>query len=123
MGVHIANNPWRTIALSWLVVGLCGLGFFRFHQEKSPMKLWVPQNSKFLHDTNWMIEHFKEGNRVETVMLTGSDVLRPEVLQRLANITEDIVSVAVTNSKGATVSWKEVCFKYVWIWVLGKTLF
>lgn len=111
LGVHIANNPWRTIALSWLVVGLCGLGFFRFHQEKSPMKLWVPQNSKFLHDTNWMIEHFKEGNRVETVMLTGSDVLRPEVLQRLANITEDIVSVAVTNSKGATVSWKEVCFK------------
>lgn len=111
LGVHIANNPWRTIALSWLVVGLCGLGFLRFHQEKSPMKLWVPQNSKFLHDTNWMIEHFKEGNRVETVMLTAEDVLTPEVLQRMANITDEIVSVAVTNSKGRTISWKEVCFK------------
>lgn len=111
LGVHIANNPWRTIALSWLVVGLCSLGFFRFHQERSPMKLWVPQNSKFLHDTNWMIEHFKEGNRVETVMLTSPDVLTPEVLQRLANITEDIVSVAVANSKGHTISWKDVCFK------------
>lgn len=75
------------------------------------MKLWVPQNSKFLHDTTWMIDHFKEGNRIETVMLTGADVLTPEVLQRLVNITDEVVSFSVTNSKGKTIGWNEVCFK------------
>lgn len=45
------------------------------------MKLWIPHGSKFLHDTNWMIEHFQEGNRIETIMITAPDVLVPEVLQ------------------------------------------
>lgn len=48
------------------------------------MKLWVPQDSKFLHDTNWVIDNFKEGNRIETVMLTAPDVLTPEVLRKVS---------------------------------------
>lgn len=111
LGRFIANNPWRTIIACWLIVAFCSLGFLRFHQEKSPMKLWVPQNSKFLHDTNWVIDNFKEGNRIETVMLTAPDVLTPEVLQKLAEITEEIVSLTVINSHGKMVGWNEVCFK------------
>ncbi|XP_055641683.1 protein patched homolog 3-like [Toxorhynchites rutilus septentrionalis] len=111
LGHHIANNPWRTIALSWFVVALCSVGFIRFHKEKSPMKLWVPQNSKFLHDTNWLIEHFKEGNRIEAVILTAPDVLTPEVLLKMATITDEISAMKIVNSKGETVSWEDVCFK------------
>ncbi|KXJ79597.1 hypothetical protein RP20_CCG000345 [Aedes albopictus] len=111
LGRFIANNPWRTIIGSWLVVAVCSLGFLRFHQEKSPMKLWVPQDSKFLHDTNWVIDNFKEGNRIETVMLTAPDVLTPEVLRKLADITEEIVNLTVTNSHGKSFGWNEVCFK------------
>ncbi|XP_058824384.1 NPC intracellular cholesterol transporter 1-like [Topomyia yanbarensis] len=111
LGRHIAQNPWRTILVSWIIVACCSLGFLRFHKEKSPMKLWIPQNSKFLHDTNWLIEHFKEGNRIETAMLTAPDVLTPEVLQQLAAITEDIVAQKALDSTGKTYTWKDVCFK------------
>ncbi|XP_055603663.1 protein patched homolog 3-like [Uranotaenia lowii] len=111
LGRHIANHPWHTIILCWLCVALCSLGFIRFHKEKSPMKLWIPQNSKFLHDTNWMIEHFKEGNRIETVMLTAPDVLTPEVLLRLADITDNISAITITDSHGEEAGWKDVCFK------------
>ncbi|XP_053693061.1 patched domain-containing protein 3-like [Sabethes cyaneus] len=111
LGRHIAKNPWRTIAISWLVVACCSLGFFKFHKEKSPMKLWIPHNSKFLHDTNWLTENFKEGNRLEMVMLTAPDVLTPEVLQQLAALTEDIVALEASDNKGKTYTWKDVCFK------------
>ncbi|XP_062553950.1 patched domain-containing protein 3-like [Armigeres subalbatus] len=111
LGRLVGNNPWRTIIACWLVVAICSLGFLRFHQEKSPMKLWIPQDSKFLHDTNWVIDNFKEGNRIETVMLTAPDVLTPEVLQKLADITDKIMNLTVINSHGKTIGWNEVCFK------------
>ncbi|XP_055549152.1 patched domain-containing protein 3-like [Wyeomyia smithii] len=111
LGRHIAKNPWRTIVISWLVVACCSLGFFQFHKEKSPMKLWIPHNSKFLHDTNWLTEHFEEGNRIETVMLTAPDVLTPEVLQQLASITEEVVALEASDTKGRSYTWKNVCFK------------
>ncbi|XP_065087008.1 NPC intracellular cholesterol transporter 1-like [Ochlerotatus camptorhynchus] len=111
LGRLIANHPLRTIIVSWLVVAVCGLGFFKFHHEKSPMKLWIPQNAQFLHDTNWVIENFKEGTRIETVMLTAPDVLIPEVLQKMSEITDEIENFIITNSKGGTVNWDKVCFK------------
>uniref|UniRef100_A0AAG5CW11 SSD domain-containing protein n=2 Tax=Anopheles atroparvus TaxID=41427 RepID=A0AAG5CW11_ANOAO len=111
LGHWIANNAWKTIGLCWLLVALCSVGFVRFHKEKSPMKLWIPQGSKFLQDTNWLIEHFKEGNRIETVMITAPDVLVPEVLQTLASITEQVEGFKFGNSEGQRLGWTDVCHK------------
>ncbi|XP_035775946.1 NPC1-like intracellular cholesterol transporter 1 [Anopheles albimanus] len=111
LGYWISNNAWKTIGLCWLLVALCSIGFVRFHKEKSPMKLWIPHGSKFLHDTNWMIEHFQEGNRIETIMITAPDVLVPEVLQTLATITEEVENFKFRNSKGETNGWTDVCHK------------
>ncbi|KXJ77899.1 hypothetical protein RP20_CCG006239, partial [Aedes albopictus] len=111
LGRFVASNPWRTIIACWLTVAVCSLGFLRFHHQRDPLKLWVPQESKFLRDTKWLIDNFQEGNRIETVMLTAPDVLTPEVLLRLADITEKIVNLTITNSKGENFDWNEVCFK------------
>ncbi|XP_058455375.1 NPC intracellular cholesterol transporter 1-like [Malaya genurostris] len=110
LGRNIAKNPWQTILVSWIIVACCSLGFLRFHNEKSPMKLWIPQNSQFLYDTNWLIDHFKEGNRIETVMITAPDVLTPEILLQLVTITEEVVAQKAFDSKGKAFTWNDVCF-------------
>uniref|UniRef100_A0A182SZC3 Uncharacterized protein n=1 Tax=Anopheles maculatus TaxID=74869 RepID=A0A182SZC3_9DIPT len=115
LGYWIANNAWKTIGLSVLLVAVCSVGFIRFHKEKSPMKLWIPLGSKFQHDTNWLIEHFQEGNRIETVMITAPDVLVPEVLQTIAKITEEIEGFTFHNSEGQRLGWTDVCHKVPFI--------
>ncbi|XP_058058482.1 patched domain-containing protein 3-like [Anopheles bellator] len=111
LGYWISKNAWKTIGLCWLLVAVCSIGFVRFHKEKSPMKLWIPLGSKFQHDTNWMIDHFQEGNRIETVMITAPDVLVPEVLQTIATITEEVERFKFQNSEEKNLGWTDVCHK------------
>lgn len=77
--------------MKWLIgsavivlVSLSGLYFF--HQEKNPVKLWVPQDSDFVHDTEWMIQQFGQGLRTESMILTADNVLEPEVLVKVFTI-------------------------------------
>nr|CAD7259163.1 unnamed protein product [Timema shepardi] len=58
------------------------LGLLRFYQEKHPLKLWIPPNSDFSHDTEWLITQFGEGIRTQAVLVTAPDVLTPHVLQQ-----------------------------------------
>lgn len=68
-----------------VLISLSGLYFF--HQEKNPVKLWVPQDSDFVRDTEWMFEQFEQGLRMENMILTADDVLEPEVLARVSTFT------------------------------------
>merc|ERR1711871_654497 len=45
LGWNIANNPWKTIIGSILLVVAMGAGFARFKSENRQDKLWVPQDS------------------------------------------------------------------------------
>lgn len=47
------------------------------------MRLWVPQDSEFVRDTEWMFEHFGQGLRMEGMILTADNVLEPEVLAKV----------------------------------------
>jgi Niemann-Pick C1 protein len=97
------------ICCSVLVI-LCLGGLFRFRQEKNPLKLWVPADSDFIRDTEWLISTFKEGQRIENMIFTADDILEPEALVQLNEITKKIFNVR-TNSN-PSISWMDVCFKY-----------
>lgn len=43
IGFKVAEHPWYTIALCWLIVICCSFGFILFNHEKDPLKLWVPK--------------------------------------------------------------------------------
>lgn len=55
-------------------------GLYCFHQEKNPIRLWIPQDSDFVRDTDWMIDRFGQGLRMENMLLTAENVLEPEAL-------------------------------------------
>ena len=58
--------------------------FIFFHQEKNPVKLWVPQDSDFVRDTEWMFKQFEQGLRIENMILTADNVLEPKVLTKVS---------------------------------------
>lgn len=103
LGHTVATYPWPTIILSWLVVLACCVGLLRFHNEKNPIKLWIPKgrpsftlevveisaanayflDSKFIRDTEWIMKTVEIGYRTQSVLITADNVLTPEVMHKV----------------------------------------
>ncbi|CAF4815009.1 unnamed protein product [Pieris macdunnoughi] len=110
LGVLVGRHPWRTIAVSWTLVLVSCTGLLRFYIEKNPMKLWVPPESDFYQDTNWYIDNFGTNYRLQKILVTADNVLDPEVLMMIKNITNEVNSIAIQHND-KTYSVKELCFK------------
>ncbi|GBP37965.1 NPC intracellular cholesterol transporter 1 [Eumeta japonica] len=110
LGIKVAQNPWKTVVVSWLFVLLSCLGLIQFHIEKNPMNLWVPPESDFFIDTQWYMEKFGNGFRFQKVLATAENVLDPKVLMWLNDMNKRIQMLNVTiNNK--TFSFEDLCFK------------
>ncbi|RZC34597.1 patched domain-containing protein 3-like [Asbolus verrucosus] len=107
LGRKVGSNPKKAILFCWIFVFLSALGFLRFHHEKNPMKLWVPPNTKFIRDTEWLLQKFQIGYRPQVVQIIAQDVLTPEVLQYLLELHIQVRNVKTSNN----VTWPDVCFK------------
>ena len=86
---------------------LCLAGLLNFRQERNPLKLWVPPDSDFLVDTEWIMSSFKEGQRTEVMIFGADNVLEPQALVQLNEIIKN-----VTFDDGYNL-WPQVCFKLV----------
>lgn len=109
IGVVVARHPWRTIVLSWIFVLLSSIGLLKFYLEKNPMKLWVPPDSDFVQDTYWYIDKFGTGFRVQKVLLVSENMLEPDGLMRIYNITQKVNSLQV-NYNNTNISISDLCF-------------
>lgn len=110
LGILVAKHPWKTIILTFSFVFLSGIGLIKFHIEKNPMNLWVPPESDFYYDTNWYINTFGTGFRLQKVIITADNVLEPEVLSAINNLTNKINSIQV-NYENVAYTMKELCYK------------
>ncbi|XP_075971511.1 patched domain-containing protein 3-like [Anticarsia gemmatalis] len=110
LGVLVARHPWKTVVLTLSFVILSCVGLLKFHIEKNPMNLWVPPESDFYYDTNWYIDKFGTGLRLQKVIITADNVLDPQVLLAIHNISTKIKSIEVKyEDKVYTI--KDLCFK------------
>ncbi|XP_011872409.1 PREDICTED: Niemann-Pick C1 protein-like [Vollenhovia emeryi] len=108
LGVNIARNPYKWMLGCLVVVLICISGLFRFRQEKSPVKLWVPPDSDFVFDTEWLMTHYLEALRVQEFIITGDNVLEQQTLIRLNEITKQVISA---QTPAENISWTDVCMK------------
>lgn len=88
---------------------MCLGGLFRFRQEKNPLKLWVPLDSDFIHDTDWIMSNYQKGRRIENIIFTADNVLEPSALIELNEITKRALNAQVTGRQN--ISWSDICFK------------
>ncbi|XP_015599498.1 NPC1-like intracellular cholesterol transporter 1 isoform X2 [Cephus cinctus] len=109
VGFRIAQRPQKWLVGCSIVVLLCLGGLFRFRQEKNPLKLWVPPDSDFVRDTEWLMSHFSEGQRIQSIIMTGDNVLEPEALVQLNEITKRVID-AQTHAT-PKITWTDVCLK------------
>ncbi|KAG7201439.1 hypothetical protein KM043_004199 [Ampulex compressa] len=108
LGLNIAQRPRRWLIGCTVIILMCLSGLYSFHQEKNPLKLWLPSNADFVHDTEWLMSSFGEGIRVQTVIMTGDNVLEPESLIKLNEIAKEVIS---TQTAAEQISWTDVCYK------------
>nr|XP_033338744.1 NPC intracellular cholesterol transporter 1-like isoform X2 [Megalopta genalis] len=107
LGLKIARRPLKWLICSIVIVLISLSGLHSFHQEKNPMRLWIPQDSDFVRDTDWMIDQFGQGLRLESMILTADNVLQPEILITLNEILKQVVASQTPDH----IAWTDVCFK------------
>ncbi len=62
-GKAIAKRPWAFVPVCVVVCGLLGIGVLEYHEEANPYKLWIPQNSDFVQNTDWLWDNYPPDSR------------------------------------------------------------
>jgi hypothetical protein len=83
-GILVATHPFKFILGSFLFTAICGLGFINFTQENRPDKLWIPRDSKFASDTDWLRKNFPSPLRESFAIFAADNVLVPEVMRAVS---------------------------------------
>lgn len=65
---------------------MSAFGFLRFHQEKNPLKLWVPPHTTFIKDSEWLMSTLEVGYRRQDIIIKSDNVLTPKILQEVRNV-------------------------------------
>ena len=63
--------------------GMGGIGVLYYHEEGSPYKLWIPQSSDFVKNSNWLWKNFPPDSRFHSVIVEADDVLTPKVMRKV----------------------------------------
>lgn len=82
-GKTVATWPVAFIIGSLFICGLCTLGLFKYTEEGNPYKLWIPQESDFVKNSEWLWENFPPDLRFHSVIITADNVLEPSVIQHV----------------------------------------
>ena len=51
-----------------------------YKSEGNPYKLWIPKDSDFVKNTDWLWNHYPPNTRFHSVIVTAPNVLNPEVI-------------------------------------------
>ena len=106
-GETVARKPWYFILACVLLTALSGLGLFRFRAENEGIKLWIPRNSDFRINNDWLFEKFPRSSRFNSIILTADNILEPSVIQAMWKIRKGVANIR--NSNGDT--WEKMCMK------------
>lgn len=71
----------------------------------------MPDNSQFLINTKFIVNKFGEAMRKQNVLIVAEDVLRPEVMQKLAIINREINNIKAKGEKDEEIDLDKICFK------------
>lgn len=110
-GVTVASHPWMIIAISVLVTFICSLGLINFDKETDPNKLWIPKNSSYLSNKEWLSNNFPQDKRVQTLIFQSSpngNILSPESLKQMMAVHKKISALNPQN-----ISFNDICERLV----------
>ena len=107
-GETVARKPVYFILACVGITALCGLGLLRFRAENEGIKLWIPRNSDFRINNDWIFENFPRGLRFNSLILTSEDnILVPKVIQAMWRVRKSVAEIVNKNSD----TWAKMCIR------------
>jgi hypothetical protein len=85
-GFAVATHPYKFIGGCLLLTFVCGLGLFNFTHENRPDRLWIPRESEFAQNTEWLRDNFPSPIRSSWALVTAENVLLPEVMRAVSEL-------------------------------------
>lgn len=85
-GGKVSSYPLSFSLVFYLLCGVfCG-GMYWYREEGNPYKLWIPQDSDFVRNTEWLWDNFPPEMRIHSVIITSeTNVLEPEVMEAVSS--------------------------------------
>ncbi|XP_045592729.1 patched domain-containing protein 3 isoform X2 [Procambarus clarkii] len=110
-GECVASHPWRYIVGCLVFTGVACVGFFNFHQEHRPERLWIPQNSDYVRTLDWQAENFPQDQRMELILYEAENVLTADYVREMYRVHQQVTSIVVSNAQGINYSQDDLCFR------------
>jgi len=105
-GRLVAKYPLTFIVITLLIPALSTIGLLKFKTENNPYKLWIPQNSDYLRNHEWLWEHFPDDIRFNSVIITAENVLTPETMKKLMQIHKEVSNTTDVHGR----KWPQYCY-------------
>ena len=62
-GKVVAQKPWLFASICVILCGLFSIGLITYKPETNPYKLWIPSDSDFVQNTNWLWSKYPPDTR------------------------------------------------------------
>ena len=105
-GRLVASYPVLFLLATLITTVMFGLGLISFREESDLTALWVPVGSKLRNNVEWVKLNFPQQIRFNQVIFKSDNVLSPEVIQEMYNLTIRMREVTHNNQ-----TWEDVCFR------------
>ena len=107
-GRFVARYPLTMIICCFVATGLALIGMIRYRTENNAFKLWIPDNSDFVKNFEWLEKNSPPEIRFNSLILaTEENILTPAVLLHMVRLHSKVESL---RSSPNQLSWEEVCY-------------
>ena len=106
-GKSIASRPYSFISLCILLTALSALGLFNFHQESAGVRLWMPDESEFKQNSEWLWANYPPSLRYASMLFLADNVLEAPVIQTMYRVRKKIAAIRTSFNE----TWSDVCQK------------
>ena len=107
-GEFVAVRALIMMASCVVVTGLVLIGMIDYTTENNAFKLWIPDNSDFVKNFQWLEENSPPDIRFNSLILSSEEsILTREVLLHMLNIHQKVTNLVTAESQ---LSWDKVCY-------------
>merc|ERR1719430_1855220 len=104
-GRLVAKRPIETILSCVLLTLVSTAGFLNFNAQTDRVKLWIPAGSVTRDNSLWLNSHYPPDVRYQSAIVKGINVLTPEGVATVWNISQRLKSVRTPEGD----DWESQC--------------
>ena len=107
-GRFVARDPLIMIVTCFLMTGFFLIGMINYRTENNAFKLWIPDNSDFVKNFQWLEENSPPEIRFNSMIVsTEENILTPAVLLHMWKVHDQVEGLETAPTG---LSWESVCY-------------